>query len=128
MNEKCGYGVYLTNDIIYVGNYLNDKKNGFGIFYWRKKNEAYVGFFKDGKQYGFGKYIFKRKRAKYGIWNSENKKENKVKWFHNIQDVNTFLIKNDLDNYKYFFLLNIEEISNFCNIFNNDKMLNLYIY
>ena len=128
MNQKCGYGVYLTNDIIYVGNYMDDKKNGFGIFYWRKKNEAYVGFFKEGKQYGFGKYIFKRKKAKYGIWNPENKKENKVKWFHNNNDANTFIIKNDLVNYKYFFLLNINEISNFCNILNNDETLDLYIY
>ena len=122
MNEKNGYGIYLTNDIIYIGNYSNDKKNGFGIYYWRKKNEAYIGFFKDGKQFGFGKYIFNNKKSKYGIWSNEN--NNKVKWFKNIKDVHNLLIKNELINYKYFFLFDIDLVHNYCNIIINDEILN----
>ena len=121
MNEKNGYGIYLTEDIIYIGNYKNDKKNGFGIYYWRKKNEAYIGFFKNGKRYGLGKFIFKSKKSKYGIWAREI--NNKVKWFQSIKDIHIFLNKNGLDNYKYFFLFNVEEITNYCNIIIKDQIL-----
>ena len=121
MNEKNGFGIYLTDGIIYIGNYENDKKNGFGIYYWRKKKEAYIGFFKNGKRYGFGKFIFKNKKAKYGIWDHEI--NNKVKWFQNIKDAYIFLTENCLDNYKYFFLFNIDEITNYFNIIIKDNNL-----
>ena len=121
INEKNGFGIYLTDDTIYIGNYENDKKNGLGIYYWKKKKEAYIGFFKNGKRYGFGKFIFKNKKAKYGIWDHEI--NNKVKWFQNIKDVYTFLTEKNLDNYKYFFLFNIDEIINYCNIIIKDDNL-----
>ena len=127
MNVKCGYGVYLTKDTIYIGNYFNDKKNGFGIYYWRKKEEAFIGFFNEGKQKGFGKYISNNK-SKYGIWNYDKKNNNsKAKWFKNIIDVHKILSKNGLENYKYFFLFNIEDIKNYCNIIIDDEILDLSI-
>ena len=122
MNEKNGFGIYLTNDTIYIGNYENDRKNGFGIFFWRKKKEAYVGFFKDGNQYGFGKYIFNNQKSKYGIWN--NDRDNKVKWYKNIDNVHKLLEKKGIDKYKYFFLFNIEKIINYCNNIIKDDIWN----
>ena len=122
MNEKSGFGIYLNNDTIYIGNYKDDKKNGFGIFYWRKKNEAYVGFFKNGNQSGFGKFLFDNRNSKYGIWNNSN--NNTIKWYKNIKNENKFLEKKGIDYYKNFFLFNLEEIINFSNsIIKDDNLI-----
>jgi len=55
-NSMHGYGEFHWKDgRIYSGYYVQDKKEGFGIYYWEKDNKAYVGFWKDGKQNGVGK-------------------------------------------------------------------------
>ena len=43
---------------LYIGYYENDKKEGFGIYYWSSPNmRVCIGFRKNGKQHGERKYI-----------------------------------------------------------------------
>ena len=64
----------------YVGNYKNDKRNGFGIYLWNipqindgetlkdlNNIKGYIGFFNDGNMNGIGIKISGGK-MKYGIW------------------------------------------------------------
>lgn len=62
---------------IYQGQYLNDKKHGYGVFNWyirinkivRQNNRMYRGQWKNGKQDGEGEfYTIKDKEWKKGIW------------------------------------------------------------
>ena len=46
----------------YVGEYVDDKKEGYGVVYW-VDGRQYEGMWKDGKQHGRGKY-----RNKSGVW------------------------------------------------------------
>lgn len=45
---------------IYIGEYNNDKKQGFGMFKW-PDGRIYEGFWVDGKQNGCGKSISENK-------------------------------------------------------------------
>jgi len=50
------------------GFYVNDRKEGFGIYYWSSpNNRAYIGFWKNGKQDGVGKYI-NQNSTRFGYW------------------------------------------------------------
>jgi hypothetical protein len=70
-----GYGEFSWQDgKKYIGFYSNDKKEGFGIFYWQSSQKFFVGFWKDGKQEGPGK-IVTDKKTKYGLWKDGNKVE-----------------------------------------------------
>lgn len=108
-----GYGEFLWRDgKKYAGFYVQDKKEGFGIYFWESLNKVYIGFWKNGKQHGVGKYINPKKKdnqIKFGLW----KDGHRTKWFsseeeamnnlssqqqkfislfkHNINDINTFL-------------------------------------
>ena len=124
MNLKCGFGILLTKDQIYIGNYDNDKKNGFGIYYWRKREHGFAGFWKDGKQHGFGKYIT-NKKSKYGIWNYENNKNIRIEVFKSREDAFKFMRRNFLDSYKYFFLFNLKKLKDYCNNIIYDEILNI---
>ena len=54
---------------MYIGNYIQDIKNGFGIYIWDQKNFlCYIGFWEAGKQQGIGAKINGNK-IKYCIWN-----------------------------------------------------------
>ena len=58
MNAMNGYGEFLWQDgKRYRGFYINDKKEGFGIYYWPDPVRIYIGFWKNGKQDGLGKYL-----------------------------------------------------------------------
>ena len=124
MNLKCGFGIYLTKEAIYIGNYYNDKRNGFGIYYWRKKDHGFTGFWKDGKQQGFGKYMTSE-RFKYGIWNFGNNKNIRIEWFKSREYAYKFLKRNYLDNYIYFFLLNFQQLKDYCNNIIYDETLKI---
>jgi hypothetical protein len=68
-----GYGEFSWQDgKKYLGFYSNDKKDGFGIFYWKSSDKFFVGFWKDGKQEGPGK-IITEKKTKYGKWKDGSK-------------------------------------------------------
>jgi hypothetical protein len=70
-----GYGEFSWNDHSkYIGMYENDKKEGFGIFYWPNLNKIYAGYWKDGKQFGPSSLISKN-GSKFYFWENENKKK-----------------------------------------------------
>lgn len=68
-----GYGEFIwTDGKKYAGFYKNDKKEGFGIYYWTNPRKVYLGFWKNGKQDGVGKYI-NQEGARFGIWENGRK-------------------------------------------------------
>lgn len=51
----------------YVGEYVMDKKHGYGVFTW-SDGRMYKGGWKDGKQHGEGVFITENKEEKKGEW------------------------------------------------------------
>ena len=63
-----GQGVYQWVDgRRYVGQYRNDKKEGFGVYYWLD-GRRYEGEWQDGKRNGPGKMIYPDGTEKHGYW------------------------------------------------------------
>lgn len=63
-----GFGEFIWSDgKKYIGMYEDDKKDGFGMFYWPETKKVYVGYWKEGKQDGFGRTI-KKSYNKFGFW------------------------------------------------------------
>ena len=61
----------------YQGEYLNDKKHGFGVFEW-SDDKVYTGYWANGKQHGPGTYTkVSDGSTKHGVW--EHGKV--IKWF-----------------------------------------------
>ena len=70
-----GYGEFTWTDYSkYLGMYVQDKKEGFGIFYWPSLNKVYAGFWKNGKQYGPGSLIKKNGTKFFNVSDSKKKK------------------------------------------------------
>ena len=113
-NEKNGYGEIITNDKIFIGYYCKNKKNGFGISFCKNKKKVFIGFWKNGNKVGPWKKVEDNK-IMYGVFD----KEGNIK---KIKDVNNeffqILEQENLTNYKIFFKLSFEDISN---IINNNK-------
>lgn len=106
-----GYGEFKWKDgKTYVGEYKNDKKDGFGIYYWKEPNpKAYIGFWKNGKHDGIGKYITKEK-SRIGLWN----KGEKVRWFNNYNEGKIYLTKEN-KKYSHYFDYNLLQIKRLIN-------------
>ena len=51
----------------YEGEYLNDKKNGFGVFTWESGN-IYKGNYKDDERDGFGEMHWTDGSIYKGLW------------------------------------------------------------
>ena len=78
-----GLGYFYFNGNKYIGNYIKDLKEGFGIFVWNEiPLKAYVGFWEKGKQNGLGVNI-NGNSYKYGIW----KKGKKEIWLNNEKEI-----------------------------------------
>jgi hypothetical protein len=90
----------------YFGYFLNDKRNEFGIFIWKKPFKIFIGFWVNGKQNGVGKYM-DSKKEKYGIWISGKL----VRWFKNKQEINQY-IEPQYRKYMIYFKASIQEIKN----------------
>ena len=98
-----GYNIFDNGDE-YFGQWNNDKKEGFGIYYFKEKEEEkikhiYIGEFKNNVKFGDGLY-FKIKKF-------EEEKENK----ENINRPNDFTFaigKFERDNFKEGIIYNIE--------------------
>lgn len=89
-----GYGeFYWPDGKKYFGYYVNDKKEGFGMFMWsdHPKLKAYIGFWKDGKQHGVGIMVSKN-TIKYTLW--KNGEKHMV--FQGCWEMKRFIEKNDL--------------------------------
>lgn len=77
MNTMSGYGEFYWKDgKKYKGFYKNDKKEGFGVYFWAEPNRIYIGYWKNGKQDGLGRYL-STKSAKWGFW----KDGERQRWF-----------------------------------------------
>ena len=102
-----GYGEFKWKDgKIYIGYYLNDKKDGFGIYYWATSGRAYIGFWKNGRQDGFGKYI-NSEVTRFGIWRLGERK----KWLESEKDID--FDNSNLRAYKKLFKLEIKDIKEY---------------
>ncbi len=107
-----GYGEFRWKDgKKYVGYYANDKKEGFGIYYWATPNRVYIGFWKAGKQNGVGKYI-NPKSTRYGLW-SHGERE---KWFNSEKDA-TDLIPASQEKFKIFFKYDMPQIADYVRLY-----------
>lgn len=81
-NSMHGYGEFLwTDGKKYKGYYVDDKKNGFGMYLWSEPIRVYIGFWRDGKQHGIGKYISPNKE-RFGLWANGNR----LKWYENKEE------------------------------------------
>ena len=110
-NEKNGYGEFITKDIIFIGYYLNDKRNGLGVSFSLNNKKFLMGIWKNGTKIGPYKILTYNKTI-YGILD-KNGNIQKIK-----NDNNTFneiLEKENFNKYKYFFNLCYDEISSFFN-------------
>lgn len=112
-NEKSGFGELITNDKIFMGFYLKDKKNGFGISFSKNQKKYFVGFWENGNKVGPWKKLDGNKIV-YGMFD----KEGNIKKMKNIIEFFQILEKENLINYKKYFTLSFEDISN---IINNNK-------
>jgi hypothetical protein len=100
-----GYGEFKwTNGRLYIGYFVNDRKEGFGIHYWQENNRIYVGFWKGGKQEGIGRYI-SANYEKWGYW----KKGTRVSWFNSEDEAFSHLLKNQIK-YKSLLLTTKDDI------------------
>ena len=52
---------------MYEGTYLNDKKNGMGMFTWESGN-FYKGCYKDDERHGYGEMFWKDGSCYKGEW------------------------------------------------------------
>jgi hypothetical protein len=106
-----GFGEFEWKDgKKYIGYYLNDKKEGFGIYYWQNPNKAYIGFWKNGKQDGVGKYMTPNK-VRYGLWSCGEK----VRWYNSDKEALLNLIGRDQIQYKELFKYDLGDINSFLN-------------
>ena len=110
-NEKNGYGELITEDKIFIGYYLKDKRDGFGISYLKSKKKYYIGFWKDGKKTGLAKIFIENKKM-YGI---VDKDEKFIKIKDDENEIYNILQKEGFLKYKNFFKLAFEDISNMIN-------------
>ena len=107
-NKKNGYGEFIFGDKLYVGYFLMDQKDGFGISYWKNNDKLYIGFWKNNKRNGFGKIVFGNK-IKYGVWDNEKK----IEGFNNDEEAFNYLENNNLIDYRKYFEFDKEEIINY---------------
>lgn len=42
-----GFGIFIDSGKIYLGNFVNDKKNGHGIYISKQNANKFIGYFKD---------------------------------------------------------------------------------
>lgn len=72
-------GIYKWNDgRSYQGQYLDDKKHGYGIYRWTDGRQ-YSGYWNVGKQHGLGVYLVAAdNRIKHGLWEDGKR----IEWFN----------------------------------------------
>ena len=70
MNRKNGYGEYVKGNMMYIGFWVNDLKQGFGIEINKDDGVAKVGYWKKDKLWGVAKVELKNKGQTpiMGLW------------------------------------------------------------
>ena len=66
-NRMNGIGQFSSGIKTYIGYFIRDARNGFGMVLWENEQKAFVGLWKDNKQHGIGKFFYNNK-IRYGIW------------------------------------------------------------
>ena len=65
-----GIGLFKWDDgRKYFGMFKDDKRHGFGIYFWNNPLKIYMGFWINGLQNGIGKILTSFKE-KYYLWNN----------------------------------------------------------
>ena len=59
----------MINGDKYEGNYLNDKKNGEGIYLW-KTGDKYIGEFENDYRHGYGEMFWRDGGVYKGKWSN----------------------------------------------------------
>ena len=62
-----GHMIWHDSGKMYYGHYLNNKKDGLGIFYWGL-NKKWVGYWKDGLRDGAGILFHPENNPERGFW------------------------------------------------------------
>ena len=106
-NQKNGYGEFITKNKIFIGFYVNGKRNGFGITFLRDKRKYFLGFWKNDNKFGIFKVITDKNQA-YGIigndGNVKKLKDGENKFFQLLKDDNLLI-------YEKLFKLDFEDIN-----------------
>lgn len=67
-NNQKVYGLETyTSENVYIGDYKNGKKNGWGSFYFAD-GDRYIGYFKDNMRHGSGTYYWNNGDMYEGEW------------------------------------------------------------
>ena len=103
-NMMSGYGEYILNDKLYIGNFLNDNRHGFGIDFIINPVRIYVGFWYQGKKDGLGKMLTP---DSVSFCYYENGKKTKI--IQNYSDA-IVLIAKEYFHYRNFFKLNVQKL------------------
>jgi len=109
-NEKTGFGEFISKNKVFMGFYSNDKRNGFGISFWKNKKKYFIGFWKDGIKVGPAKLLNDNKII-YALLDLEGNMK-KIKDEHEFEQI---LTERGLIKLKIFFDLSYESISNIVN-------------
>ncbi len=76
-NKMDGFGVQKwKGDNVYVGYYSKDKKEGYGKYYWADGRE-FLGWWSNNQQLGLGKYVTPDGTTSFGLW----EKAKRLLWF-----------------------------------------------
>jgi len=71
--KKFGEGNEKYKDnIIFKGNYIEDKKNGKGVYYYNDYEQRYEGYWKEDKKVGVGKIFYKNGDFAEKNWDLKN--------------------------------------------------------
>ncbi|CRG97925.1 conserved Plasmodium protein, unknown function [Plasmodium gallinaceum] len=93
VEKKTNYNLYIHEykkknivENLYVGEWMNDKQHGFGIYIWfkKKKNknkiiyqnenyDKYAGYWNKGKKDGYGIFYYNNGNKYIGIWKNNKK-------------------------------------------------------
>ena len=107
-----GIGLFKWDDgRKYFGMFKDDKRHGFGIYFWNNPLKIYMGFWINGLQNGIGKILTSFKE-KYYLWNN-GKIEKK---FQKNNDINLQIDKqerNKMKKYNRFFKMNLDDLLTF---------------
>ena len=63
-NMKEGYGIFINNEFIFEGDWINDNSCGYGIFKY-ENGDKYKGEVFNNSLEGYGEYVFEHGKYKY---------------------------------------------------------------
>lgn len=66
-NCQDGYGVYTYGNGTYSGQFVNGKRQGYGVYEWSGYG-IYYGFWNDGERKGYGVYVNSKGEVSDGFW------------------------------------------------------------